>query len=128
MIGNEVNPDMPHTLSCPFDLESFRELCEKYVKNGTDYVAMVTRIVGYNSVKLPGKEGIDNKSKMHNFLGVLMVEFSAIGDGLAYSFSEIERTDLMTRLDCLTGLMFQLCKDMEGSVASLWAKRQSSNY
>ena len=118
----EVNSDMPHTLPCPPDLDSFRELCEKYVKNGTDYVAMVTRIVGYHSVKLPGKEGVDNKSRMHNFLGVLMAEFSAIGDGLAYAASQDEQADLMMRLDSLMALVFQLCRDMEGSVTSLWAK------
>jgi len=118
----KINADMPHTLPCPADLEAFRELCDKYARNGPDYVEMVTRIVGYHSVKLPGQQGVDNKSKMHNFLGILMAEFSAIGDGLAYTTTSQDGADLMLRLDGLSGIMFQVCKEMESSVSSLWAK------
>jgi nucleolar protein 14 len=80
---DEVNLEMPHKIDCPPDMEAFDELVDQYVKNERlDLVALIDRIVAWNSVHLPGAEGKENRQLMHNFLDVLLKHFIRLGDSL----------------------------------------------
>ena len=81
---NGVNLEMPHKIECPTDLQSFDELMEEYVRNtDTDFYALIDRILAWNSVHLPGTRGQENRSKMHNFLDILVKVYIRTGDALA---------------------------------------------
>ena len=52
---------MPHSIEAPEDLESFDELLSEYCKGGAeDAMALIDRIVAWNSVHLPGATGTDD--------------------------------------------------------------------
>ena len=80
--NSTVNPNMPHNIESPMSLQAFDELIETYVHNDEDLKALVDRILIWNSVKLPGKEGLANRGRMHNFLDVLIKHFIRIGDSI----------------------------------------------
>ena len=79
---DSVNPNMPHNIECPSDLESFEHLVEEYVRCPGDMRALIDRILIWNSIHLPGKQGADNKSKMHNFMDILLKVFVGEADML----------------------------------------------
>lgn len=79
---DSVNPNMPHNIECPSDLESFEHLVEEYVRSPADMRALIDRILIWNSIHLPGKQGADNKNKMHNFMDILLKVFVGEADML----------------------------------------------
>lgn len=81
--SSTVNPNMPHNIASPMSLPAFDELIETYVHSDEDLRALVDRILVWNSVKLPGKEGIANRGRMHNFLDVLIKHFIRVGDSIS---------------------------------------------
>jgi hypothetical protein len=81
--ASKVNAEMPHNLDSPGTLLEFDELVERYVQSDEDMLALIDRILAWNSVKLPGKEGLANRNKMHNFLDILIKHFIRIGDSLS---------------------------------------------
>ena len=48
---------MPHNIECPKDIYELDELVDKYVHTSVDMEALITRIVTWNSVHLPGVQG-----------------------------------------------------------------------
>ena len=82
LVGS-VNPNMPHNIECPSDLESFEHLVEEHVRCPADMRALIDRILIWNSIHLPGKQGADNKSKMHNFMDILLKVFVGEADMLS---------------------------------------------
>lgn len=87
-----VNPNMPHNIESPLSLQAFDELVEAYVRNDEDMKALIDRILAWNSVKLPGKEGHGNRGRMHNFLDVLIKHFVRIGDSMVNAANDEKGT------------------------------------
>ena len=81
--SSTVNPNMPHNITCPTSLLAFDELVETYVSSDDDMKALIDRILAWNNVNLPGKEGLANRGKMHNFLDILVKHTIRIGDSLS---------------------------------------------
>ena len=77
-----VNPNMPHNIECPSDLESFEQIVGEHVRSPADMRALVDRILIWNSIHLPGKQGADNKNKMHNFMDIMLKVFIGEADML----------------------------------------------
>lgn len=71
---------MPHNIECPVSLTEFDELVEEFVLTDEDMLALIDRIMGWNSINLPGKEGISNRHRMHNFLDILIKHLTRVGD------------------------------------------------
>lgn len=97
-----ANPDMPHRIECPLDIQQFELLVDKYVINPQlDLVALVDRIVIWNSIHLPGQQGVANRSVMHNFVDILLKFVVKIGNDLtsSESFYSIEEVNI-----CITFL------------------------
>ena len=82
-ILSDVNESMPHNIECPSDLEAFDGLVDEFVHNAADLRALIDRILVWNSVNLPGKQGADNKNKMHNFMDILLKLFVREADALS---------------------------------------------
>ena len=96
--SSDVNELMPHKLLCPATMEAFDELIVNYVTTTADINAMIERILVYNSVKLPGSEGVQNRTKMHNFLDILIKHFIRVGDKLACVNSDEEMNSVMSEV------------------------------
>jgi nucleolar protein 14 len=90
-----INPMMPHKIECPTDISALDALVQKYVINpNTDLAALVGRIMIWNSVHLPGGQGVRNRESMHNFLDALIKLFVRIGSEIgspntAYSMDQV---------------------------------------
>ena len=125
---NVVNADMPHVLPCPQDMEQFQEQVRMYVKQPSDFNALVHRIVAYHSVHHPGQLGVDHKGLMHNFLDILMRVFVQLGDALATlpevagNSEESDADGVQLQLNGLTAVIFQLCTDLGEAAIPLWGR------
>jgi nucleolar protein 14 len=97
---------MPHKITCPNDIHSFDELLRRYCRSVDDNIELVRRIIGWNSIHLPGDEGKENKKLIHNFLDILLKHFMRIGDSLGSSVSEKKDEDTM--LEVSVSLSFYL--------------------
>lgn len=56
-----VNDLMPHKVQCPSSVEEFDNMTVQYVRSAADLRELISRILVWSSVHLPGKEGADNK-------------------------------------------------------------------
>ena len=54
---------MPHKVDCPASVEEFDELTALYVHSAADLRELISRILVWSSVHLPGKEGAANRGK-----------------------------------------------------------------
>ncbi len=115
-----VNLAMPHKISCPADLEAFDELVEQHVRCDADMCALITRILAWNSVHLPGAQGQENKNLMHNFLDVLLKHFVRVGDSLGSDKND--PSAVVAQLDFLSGTIFTLSEQVGDSCAALWGR------
>jgi hypothetical protein len=88
-----VNEEMPHKLPCPANVEEFDELADRYVRSAADFREIITRILAWNSVHLPGLDGTENRGRMHNFLDVLLKVFLRVGDSLGAAGTRTEAGD-----------------------------------
>lgn len=82
-----VNVNMPHNIECPNSLEHFDELVAQYVESTADMIALIDRIIVWNSVHLPAPDGQRNRTLMHNFLDMLLKHFIRVGDSLSVTES-----------------------------------------
>ena len=57
IITIKINEKMPHNIDCPKDINEFDNLIDRYVNTSIDMEALVTRVVAWNSVHLPGAQG-----------------------------------------------------------------------
>ena len=89
LVSKGINDSMPHKLPCPANLEDFDSLVDRYVLSDGDLQQLITRILSWNSVHLPGTEGTENKNRMHNFMDVLLKVFVRLADSLPSSQIEI---------------------------------------
>ena len=62
-----VNDMMPHKMNCPSNVEEFDNLTCQYVRSAADLRELISRILVWSSVHLPGKEGSDNRGKKLSF-------------------------------------------------------------
>ena len=115
-----VNEQMPHKLTCPSTLEEFDRLKHKYVRSVPDLRELITRILAWNSVYLPGAAGAENKGKMHNFLDVLLKVFCRVGDSLA--LVKTVEADAMAQLDFLCTAIYRLSQDLPDASPLLWGR------
>lgn len=116
-----INAGMPHKIMCPSDLQGLDDLAAQYVRSTADMAALIDRIVAWNSVHLPGPQGAQNKSKMNNFLDILIKHFIRIGDGLSDCKDASEQGGQLAQLDHLSRVIFQLTAQLEGGQA-LWGR------
>ena len=56
-----VNDMMPHKVNCPSSAEEFDKMTSMYVRSAADLRELISRILVWSSVHLPGKEGSDNR-------------------------------------------------------------------
>jgi hypothetical protein len=54
---------MPHKVDCPASVEEFDELTALYVHSAADLRELISRILVWSSVHLPGKEGSANRGR-----------------------------------------------------------------
>lgn len=95
---SKVNEKMPHKIDCPADLGAFDELLDSYVGSSLDFRALVDRILIWNSVRLPGQQGAENKAKMHNFMDILLKVFVREADKLAVVKEEEDVLDVKSQV------------------------------
>ena len=126
-----INEEMPHVIPCPQDYDEFQEQVTQWVQQPADLHALITRIVSYYSVHLPGQLGVDHKSLMHNFLDILLRTFIDIADSMSELSCSFDNAEQYTedihgvemQLDSLTAVIFQLCMDLgESTAAALWGR------
>eukprot|EP01041_Mallomonas_annulata_P001762 gene1762-3409_t len=120
-----VNESMPHNIECPADVTEFYEVIEKYVTNANDLQAFLERIITWNSIHLPGTTGVENRTRLHNFLDMLLRYFIKVGDKLSVCTKEELQADTMKQLDTLSLIMFRLTRDLTTDVTScalLWGR------
>lgn len=55
---------MPHRINCPSSAEEFDNMTAKYVRTAADLRELVSRILVWSSVHLPGKEGTENRGNL----------------------------------------------------------------
>jgi hypothetical protein len=55
---------MPHKINCPSSAEEFDNMTAKYVRTAADLRELVSRILVWSSVHLPGKEGTENRGNL----------------------------------------------------------------
>jgi nucleolar protein 14 len=113
---------MPHRIECPADTLEFYDLIEKYTRRPEDVSELITRIVTWHSVHLPGAEGAQNRVVVHNFLDILMKHFVRVGDTLPFSSSSDDLKTLLDQLDHLCRTIFQLSTDISDAVGPLWGR------
>jgi len=115
-----VNDEMPHKITCPSSVEEFDQLTSTYVKSAADLRELITRILAWNSVHLPGHEGSENKGRMHNFLDVLLKLFVRVGDSL--SVEGCEEAEIQGQLDFLCITIFNLGQVVKDACPLLWGR------
>lgn len=75
---------LPHKVVCPSDSAAFDELLRSTCRHfPEDHIEMLSRIVSWNNVHLPGEKGAENRKLMHNFLDILLKYFVKLGSKLA---------------------------------------------
>jgi hypothetical protein len=115
-----VNDLMPHRVNCPSSVEEFDSMTTKYVKSPADLRELIYRILVWSNVHLPGKEGTNNRGRMHNFLDVLIKLFVRVGDSLCVSSCNEE--EVQGQLDFLTVTIFKIGQDVPDACPLLWGR------
>lgn len=122
--------EMPHKIECPTDLNSFEKLVRLYVTNSESFKSLLERICAWNSVFLPGEDGVSNRKTMAVFLDVVLLKyFVSVGDSLG-SGDIGQQQESMAQLDVLTAVIYKLNSDLwiSSTCASMWTRTIRSTH